>query len=222
MGEGDLKGEPLARLLQETWNSDGTLRGVRLERRGRTYRESTYTGRFRSLSNCRVAIERTYLDTLSTSQAVLDAQGRPRHSLGILPDVLMVSRWFVQPERGCTASLLDGVVVSQQRGKDWRAQQWQPNAVVQREQWRAGQVKGLAISSYGPTVEEATYAGTIEVQADCLATIQQRDSLGKMYNYRAIVMADGSGYLYLQTDPDDVTVAFLQRLTATSPAQAGW
>lgn len=222
MGEGDLKGEPLARLLLETWNSDGSLKGVRLERRGRTYRETTYTGQFRPITNCRVAIERTYLNAVSTSQAVLDLQGRPRHSLGILPDVLMVSRWFVQPEQACSASLLDGVVVSQQRGKDMRGQQWQANAVVQREQWRSGQVKGLAISSYGPTVEEATYSGTIEVQPDCLATIKQTDSLGKPYNYRAIVLADGSGYLYLQTDPDEVSVAHLQRLSGGSSANSGW
>jgi len=220
MGEGDLKGEPIARLLLETWNPDGTLMGVRLERRGRTYRESTYTGRFRAISNCRVAIERTYLATMSTSQAVLDLQGRPRFSLGTLPDVLMVSRWFALPAQTCTASLLDGVVVSQQQGRDWRGSQWQPNAVVQREHWRGGQVNGLAISSYGPTVEEATYTGSISVQPDCLATIQQRDALGKAYNYRAIVLADGTGYLYLQTDPDDVTVAFLKRLS--KPASGRW
>lgn len=220
MGEGELNGEPLARLLLESWNRDGSLQGVRLERRGRTYRESTYTGRFRPLTNCRVAIERTYLATTSSSQAVLDLQGRPRFSLGILPDVLMVSRWFVQPEGSCTPSLLDGVVVSQQRGKDWRAQQWQPNAVVQRENWLAGKVKGLAISSYGSTVEEATYSGTMDLQPDCLATIKQRDSLGVDYNYRAIVLADGSGYLYLQTDPDDVAVAFLQRLSGGSLAHS--
>jgi hypothetical protein len=217
MGEGQLQDEPLARLLLETWNPDGTLQGVRLERRGRTYRESVYTGRYRPISNCRVAIYRTYGNTVSTSQAVLDLQGRPRFSLGILPDVLMVSRWFAQPAQACTASLLDGVVVSQQQGSDWRGSQWKPNAVVQREHWQGGQVKGLAISSYGPTVEEATYSGSIAVQPDCLATIQQRDSLGKAYNYRAIVMADGSGYLYLQTDPEDVTVAFLQRLSSHSP-----
>jgi len=221
MGGGILQGEPTARLLLETWNRDGSLKGVRLERRGRIYRESPYTGRLRPLTNCRVAIERTYLNTVSTSQAVLDPQGRPRHSLGVLPDVLMVSRWFAQPEQACSASLLDGVVVSQQIGRDWRGQQWKPNAVVQRETWQGGQVNGLAISSYGPTVEEATYMGTIEVQPDCLATIKQTDSLGKPYNYRAIVLADGSGYLYLQTDPDDVTVAFLERVSARSAPAPG-
>ena len=216
MGEGENNGEPLARLLLETWSQDGSLRGVRMERRGHLYRESPYTGRFRPLSNCRVAIERTDLNAVSTSQAVLDPQGRPRHSLGNMPDVLMASRWFNQPDTACTAALLDGVVVSQQLGRDWRDRQWKPNAVIQREEWRNGQVTGLAVSSYGPRVEEATYSGSISVQPDCLATIRQKDSLGVTYNYRAIVLADGSGYLYLQTDPDDVTAAFLQRFSAGS------
>ena len=216
MGEGENNGEPLARLLLETWSQDGSLRGVRMERRGHLYRESPYTGRFRPLSNCRVAIERSYLNAVSTSQAVLDPQGRPRHSLGNMPDVLMASRWFNQPDTACTAALLDGVVVSQQLGRDWRDRQWKPNAVIQREEWRNGQVTGLAVSSYGPRVEEATYSGSISVQPDCLATIRQKDSLGITYNYRAIVLADGSGYLYLQTDPDDVTAAFLQRLSTGS------
>jgi hypothetical protein len=220
IGEGELNGEPLARLLLETWNADGTLSGVRLERRGRLYRETAYTGRYRPLTNCRAAIERTYQAALSTSQAVLDPRGRPRHSLGVLPDVLMVSQWFPQPSTACAAALLDGVVVSQQLGRDWREGQWKPNAVVQREEWRGGRVEGLAVSSYGPRVEEATYSGTITVRPDCLATLRQRDSLGTVYNYRAIVLADGSGYLYLQTDPDDVTAAVLRRFTADAPQSA--
>jgi hypothetical protein len=41
------------------------------------------------------------------------------------------------------------------------------------------------------------------------------------YNYRAVVLADGSGYLYLQTDPDDLTVGFLEheRVRAGATAQ---
>jgi hypothetical protein len=221
MGEGDLNGEPLARLLWETWTSDGTLKGVRLERRGRTYRESTYTGRIQPLSNCRVSVERTYLNTVSASQAVLDGQGRPRYSLGTLPDVLLLSRWFPQPATSCSATLLNGLVLSQQRGKSWRGERWLTNAVVQRERWREGQVRGLAISSLGPTVQEATYSGSIDVQPDCLATIRQRDSLGVTSTYRAIVLADGSGYLYLQTDPDEVTAAVLQRVASMAPPTSG-
>ena len=60
------------------------------------------------------------------------------------------------------------------------------------------------------------------MQPDCLATIRQKDSLGVNYNYRAIVLADGSGYLYLQTDPDDVSVAFLQRLSSGPLQTAAW
>ena len=81
-----------------------------------------------------------------------------------------------------------------------------------KEQTTSAQVSGIAISSYGPTIEEATYSGSIVVEPSCLATIRQRDSLGRAYNYRAIVLADGSGYLYLQSDPDDLTAGWLERL----------
>lgn len=214
MGQGVALGEPVARLLQETWNPDGTIRGIRMERRGRLYGEAPYSGTYRPISQCRVAISRGYANSTSRSQAVLDPSGRPRFSLGTLPDVVVASRWFRQPAGTCTAALLDGTVVSMQQGSDWKGEQWQPNAVVQHERWSGGRVNGIAIASYGPTIEEATYDGTIRVQPDCLASIRQRDSLGQPYDYRGIVLADGSGYLYLQTDPNDLTVGWLERVSA--------
>lgn len=212
MGEADSRGEPVARLLQETWTADGSIRGVRLERRGRTYTESPYSGRYRVISACRVAITRSDGASSSPSQAVLDPSGYPRFSLGTLPDVVVASRWFRQPAGSCTAALLDGTVVSLQEGLSFQAGRWQPNAVVQHERWHEGRVHGIAISSYGATIEEATYTGTIAVENSCLATIRQRDSLGRRYNYRAVVLGDGGGYLYLQTDPDDLTMGWLQRV----------
>jgi hypothetical protein len=212
MGQGEAKGEPVARLVSETWSADGRISGVRMERRGRTYREMAYTGSYRPISLCRVAIERTYADAISRSQAVLDLGGHPRYSLGTLPDVVVASRWFRQSAGTCTASLLDGTVLSAQQGLSWKNGAWQPNAVVQRESWQAGKVRGIAISSFGPTIGEATYKGTISVTPDCLATVVEKDSLGVTYNYRGLVLADGSGYLYLQTDPNDLTVAWLERL----------
>lgn len=38
----------------------------------------------------------------------------------------------------------------------------------------------------------------------------QRDSNGSFYNYRVVVLARGGGYIYLQTDPDDLTLGLLQ------------
>ena len=221
MGDGVAQKDPVARILQETWNPDGTISGIRMERRGRIYREVAYTGRYRSLSLCRAGIERTYDSNISTSQAVLDASGSPRYSLGTLPDVVVVSRWFAQGSGACRASLLDGTVLSMQQGRNWKDGLWRPNAVIQNERWRAGSVLGIAISSYGPRIEEATYSGTITVGADCLATVKQTDSLGVAYNYRAVVLADGSGSRYLQTDPDDLTVGFLEheRVRAVAAAQ---
>lgn len=220
MGDGVAQQDPVARILQETWNPDGSISGIRLERRGRTYREVAYTGRYLSLSLCRAGIERTYDSHTSTSQAVLDASGSPRYSLGTLPDVVVVSRWFAQGSGACRASLLDGSVLSMQQGRNWKDGLWRPNAVIQNERWRAGSVLGIAISSYGPRIEEATYSGTITVGADCLATVKQTDSLGVEYNYRAVVLADGSGYLYLQTDPDDITVGYLEHERSRAGAAA--
>jgi len=210
IGDGEVQGEPVARILQETWNADGSLSGVRLERRGKVYRETLYSGSYRPLSLCRVAIQRSYGNLSSSSQAVLDASGRPRYSLGTLPDVVVVSRWFHQPGAVCSASLLDGSVLSMQSGRSWREGSWRPNAVIQNEVWKDGRVEGIAISSYGSRIEEATYSGEIRVGKDCLATLQERDSLGVAYNYRAVLLADGSGYLYIQTDPSDLTVGYLE------------
>jgi hypothetical protein len=220
MGDGVAQQDPVARILQETWNPDGSINGIRLERRGRTYREVAYTGRYRSLTLCRAGIERSYDSHTSTSQAVLDASGSPRYSLGTLPDVVVVSRWFTQGSGACRASLLDGTVLSMQQGRNWKQGLWRPNAVIQNERWRAGSVLGIAISSYGPRIEEATYSGTITVDADCLATVKQTDSLGVDYNYRAVVLTDGSGYLYLQTDPDDLTVGYLEHERARAGVAA--
>ncbi|MEI7952807.1 MAG: hypothetical protein WCH37_09035 [Synechococcaceae cyanobacterium ELA182] len=212
MGQGQASGEPVARILQETWTADGSLQGVRMERRGSRYAETTYTGNVRAISNCRASITRSYGTATSPSQVVLDPQGRPRFSLGTLPDVLLISRWYQQPERRCEASLLDGSVVSMQTGHSRKGQLWQPNAVVQHEEWRQGLVKGIAVSSYGPSIEESTYKGSITVNPDCLATVKEVDSLGTTYNYRAVVLADRSGYIYLQTDPDNLTIGSLERI----------
>lgn len=212
IGQGAFRGEPVARLLQETWNADGTIRGVRLERRGRAYSEAPYSGTYRAISECRVAIQRRYGATTSPSQAVLEPAGYPRFSLATQADVVVASRWFRQPAGSCTAALLDGTVVNMQEGLSNRDGGWRPNAVVQHERWSDGRVQGIAITSEGATIEESPYAGSILVEQSCLATIRQRDSLGQAYNYRGVVLGDGGGYLYLQTDPDDLTAGWLQRV----------
>jgi hypothetical protein len=212
MSQGNLPGGPYAALLQETWSADGQIRGVRLQRIGHEFSEAPYTGRFELISLCRVRIQRTFAGTLRQSQAVLDLNGIPRFSIGLLPDVFSISRWFRQPNTACTASLLNGAAVSKQEGANYRQGAWRRNGTVQHERWNNGTVRGIAISSYGETVEEATYRGTLQVGPDCLATINQRDSLDVDWNYRGIVLADGSGYLYLQTDRNDVNVGFIEHL----------
>ena len=212
MSQGNLPAGPYAALLQETWSPDGQIRGVRLQRTGHEFSEAPYTGHYEPISLCRVRIHRTFGNTVRQSQAVLDLNGNPRYSIGVLPDVFAISRWFRQPDTACTASLLNGAVVSQQEGFDYRQGSWQRNGTIQHERWNEGLVRGIAISSYGKTVEEATYRGTLQLNPDCLGTIRQRDSLDVDYNYRAIVLADGSGYLYIQTDKNDVNIGYLEHL----------
>jgi hypothetical protein len=63
-----------------------------------------------------------------------------------------------------------------------------------------------------PPSRKSPNKGTISFTPDCLATVVERNSLGVTYNFRGLVLADGSGYLYLQTDPNELTVAWLERL----------
>ena len=70
---------------------------------------------------------------------------------------------------------------------------------------------GLAYSGDGAQQEKVTSSGRLRVGKDCLGRMVQGDSKGVTYNYRVLVLANGGGYFYLQTDPDDLTLGLLQR-----------
>jgi hypothetical protein len=206
--------QPVARLRQERWTADGTIEGTVFERSGQTFLQFRYTGTWRPIGACRVRLERITPHAGPTgrdeAEAVLDSIGRPRYSLSLAAGSTITGTWRQQANAACTSGTLAGTVLSQQQGLSWN-KGWQPNAVVQCETWTEGAVQGVALSSYTGEIETASYTGTIKVNADCLATVVQRDSKGVPYNYRAIVMADGSGYLYLQEDPLDLTIGWLER-----------
>jgi hypothetical protein len=127
------------------------------------------------------------------------------------------SRWLPMAPGSCRVSDLNGVVLSSQVGLNWLKAKagWSPNAVVQREQWSEGRVKGIALSSYGGLGDTAGYTGRLQLDADsCWGTLVENDDKGVAYNYRALVVNGRSGargYLYLQSDPDDLTVGWLVR-----------
>lgn len=210
--QGTAQQEPVALLLQESWNADGSINGIRMERRGRTYREVSYTGRLRPISNCRVAIERGFESDTVPSQVFIDGAGRPRYGIALLPGVVVSSRWFPQPTTACKPEILDGDLSSVREGLNWQENRWVPNTIVQRESWRSGKAMGLGVASFGTTLGESTYQGTIQSESTCLATIKKTDSLGNRYSYRGIVRSDGSGYVYLQTDPDALSIGTMERL----------
>ena len=219
MQQGSAAATPLARLLQEQWHPDGRIEGLLMERRGRTYRERAYVGRVRAEASCRVTIERLLAmdpplerpGELQRSGAVLDAAGRPAYSLDLAEGTVLTGRWWNQGGQACTPATLNGVVLSQQQGLSWQAGSWRPNAVVQRELWRDGRVEGLALMSTAGRQVVAPYDGSLTLRRPCQGTIRQKDANGVLYNYASVVLADGGGYLYLQTDPDDLTVGWLER-----------
>jgi hypothetical protein len=219
MQQGTSGDTPMARLLQEQWHADGRIEGVLMERRGRAWRERAYVGRVEAADPCRVTITRLLaMDPpgekpleLLRSGAVLDAAGRPAYSLDLAEGNVLTGRWWSQPARACGATTLNGVVLSQQQGLSWQGGRWQPNAVVQRELWQGGRVKGIALMSVAGQQVEAPYEGGLTLQASCLGRIREQDANGVVYDYGAVVLADGRGYFYLQTDADDLTVGWLER-----------
>ena len=100
-------------------------------------------------------------------------------------------------------------------GSNGQQNSWTPNAVVQREEGAGGSVKGLALASYNGVGETAGYTGKLQLDSgSCWGTLVERDAKGVNYNYRALVVNGRNGargYLYLQTDPTNLTVGWLVR-----------
>jgi hypothetical protein len=212
VGSGQQNGEPTALLMQERWLPDGSIEGVRYRRMGRSFVEDRYRGVVKADANCWALVERQGPAGAMAESVALDPQGLPRAGLQLEPAGVLSLRYVNQGEAACTPNTLDGLVTSQQQGQSWTEGRWQPNAVVQREWWQAGTVQGWALSSYGGRQERAGYSGRLELGADCLGRMRQRDALGTSYDYRVLVLASGGGYFYLQTDPNDLTLGLLQRL----------
>jgi hypothetical protein len=199
---------PTAQLLEERWLPDGNLRGTMAERQGRRERSGTYSGSLRLSPNCVVQLERRLPWGVERSEVVIDGRGRPLYSINRSPGAVISSRWLPMAKGSCSVDQLNGLVLSQQAGLSWQGNAWVANAVVQREEWAGGSVKGLALASYNGVGETAGYTGKLQLDSDsCWGTLVERDAKGVNYNYRALVVNGRNGargYLYLQTDPTNV------------------
>jgi hypothetical protein len=210
LGSGQQRGEPTALLMQERWFADGRIEGVRYLREGRRFTEDRYSGQVKADANCWALVERQGSAGAMADVVALDRLGRPRTSLVVAPSEVLSLRYVAQAPGACRLEQLDGLVTSQQQGQTWLAGSWQSNAVVQREWWEAGAVHGLAVASYAGRQYRAPYSGNLKLAASCLGAMTQRDSAGVSYNYKVVLLANGSGYVYLQIDPDNLTLGLLQ------------
>ncbi|EAQ69377.1 MULTISPECIES: hypothetical protein [unclassified Synechococcus] len=209
VARGSRDGVPVGRLNLETWQADGSVRGRRFLRVGRSYSASSYEGRWSTLGGCGVTVSRG--DAGPSSQLLLNQVGRPRVGLTMAADTVVSERWIHQPDTACTATTLEGTVLSDQQGFNANGADWVANAVIQREVWSNWGMAGLAVSSYGGKAEVAAYQGRFTQEEGCLGRIRQQDAKGVTYAYVAILRSDGQGYAYLQTQGDGLTVALLHR-----------
>lgn len=204
---------PTAHLLEERWLAGGKLSGILVQRVGRSERQATYSGQARLSAGCVVQVERKLPWGTERSEVVLDGRGRPLYSLNRKPGSVITSRWLPMAPGSCQAADLNGLVLSSQVGLNWKNGSWIPNAVVQREQWSDGRVKGLALTSYGGVGDTEAYSGQLSLDRDsCWGSLRERDARGVDYNYRALVVkgrTGARGYYYLQSDADDLTVGWL-------------
>ena len=201
--------QPMGSLHLETWLPDGSVSGIRFLRVGRSYSETKYEGRWESESDCGLTVTRDQAG--QESKVLLTAQGLPRFGLSNRIGDVVREQWMAQPDRRCEPESMNGSFLSQQRGSSFAASSWKPNAVIQRESWTGWQMVGLAVSSYDGAGEVAGYQGQFTQDDNCIGRIRQQDDRGVTYAYAAILRSDGSGYAYLQTQGDDLTVALVEK-----------
>ena len=213
MERGVIGTEPTARLIQERWMPNGRLEGIVFERTGQISRRERYIGTYQVRSHCQALVQRQLSSTTESTITVLNPNDEPVFGLATQPRTVISSRWFAQGPETCDASELDGVVLSRQHGLSWDGSSWRPNAVIQREVWSNGVVRGESISSYNGRQEQASYTGDIKTQDDCWARLTETDSKGVDYNYNAVLLSGGRGYIYLQNDATDLTLGLLERVS---------
>lgn len=204
------RSSPSARLYQEKWAADGTVVGTIWERQGKKFSSYSYQGQIRLNADCSGEVYRYLPKGILKSAIVASPDTHQSFSVDLVKGNTVSGTITPQMAGVCSESTLKGTVLSNQTGYSLLKGDWKPNTVIQREEHdgQAG-VTGLAISSYNGKPEKAVYTGKFQIREDCTGTLEEVDSQGVHYHYRAIMLASGKGYFYLQTDPKDLTGAFL-------------
>lgn len=201
---------PAARLYQETWTNDGQVWGTLWLRQGKRFSASPYQGHVAISSDCVATLSRALPTGTWNTTATISPISRRGFTLDTNRGSTISGTLSPQPQANCRSDTLHGLILSSQMGFSLTQGVWRPNAVIQRETHDGkGQLNGLAVTSYAGKLGQVDYTGTLHVNSDCWGSLTEVDNLGTLYHYQVVVSADGSGYYYLQTDPKDLTGAFL-------------
>lgn len=201
---------PSARLYLEDWSADGRVSGTLWLRLGQRFKAMSYTGQASLDADCTGTVSRKTASGPWNSAVVISPATRHIYSIDLTRGSVITGNLAPQTVAACTPATLNGLVLSTQAGFSAVKGQWQPNAVIQREEHDGqGNLTGLAISSYAGKPEKAGYTGQFKLNGDCTGTLRETDSLGTPYNYRVVVDGAGKGYYYLQTDAKNLTGAYL-------------
>lgn len=201
---------PTARLFVENWTRDGKVNGTAWLRRGQQFREMSYTGSWQVNPDCTGLVDRKTPIGGWRSSLVISPVSHEAYSIDLASGSVIAGTLAPQPVGACSNETLKGVVKSTQTGFSYRKGGWQPNAVIQREEHDGkGKLVGLAVSSYAGGPQYGRYTGTFDLKPDCTGSLLEIDTRGERFDYRVVVAGPGKGYYYLQTDPNDLTGAYL-------------
>lgn len=202
---------PAARLYQETWREDGEVLGTLWLRSGKKTSSMPYQGKIALGAECVATVSRTLPTGSWSTTAVYSPLSLKGYTIDRDPRSTLTGMMTRQGASPCSPKTLKGEVLSSQMGFSLIKGTWKPNAVIQKELHDgAGHVEGFAATSEHGNYDEVNYSGSFEVSPDCWGTLVEVDNEGTLYHYQVVIQAEGAGYFYLQTDPDDLTGAYLE------------
>jgi hypothetical protein len=211
LGQGVRGDQPVVRLLQETWDRDGSIQGQRINRDGERLLEASYRGRWHQRGGCQVGVDRDNAGRQSHTVDLLDRAGRPRLSISTSPGIVLWKQLWHQPSASCRSTRLQGLFQGQMSGRLHNDNAWKPATALLQLQIRGHRVTGSVISSAAGEVVESAVEGVLDLQDDCRGRLRWSDAQRSESTFRVIVDGMGQRLLAVSEEPELVMVGALER-----------